>query len=459
MGVRYKINPLLSAGLDISSDSVYDSVSGVATTGTISVNTNAFSETEPITQSGIIYFSLTGSSPYEKKYIVDGNGSGIYFDNDIIVNGATSASLRNHITFYVDTNGIKYADVKVSALGEVVVPTLSSAEIGTQASNNVILTFSEDLNISASPSTSAFTVTVNATPVSVSSVSMYFDLNKAKVKLVLASAVTAGQTVLVSYTQPTIFKLRDLAGNLVANFSGTNVTNNVGNRYCVDFAAASNFLDTANQPTLLGFGNGTYDNQFSISFVIKPAALTAQRFIISTNDTLYSYMIRIDAAGKIDCELFSGGAGGVFIKKLATSALTVSVWTHVTFTYTGNSAHSGMSIYINGALDASAVGSVTGSYVAMHALNATERFCIGGMTGGVGNYYTGKIDDITVWSKCLNATEVAEIYNGGKNYLVTESSVQAFVRANWRFEQSLADSGANGFTLTNYTPTYSTDQP
>jgi uncharacterized repeat protein (TIGR02059 family) len=354
---------------------------------------------------------------------------------------------------------VKYADVKVSALGEVVVPTLSSAEIGTQASNNVILTFSEDLNISASPSTSAFTVTVNATPVAVSSVAMYFDLNKAKVKLVLASAVTAGQTVLVSYTQPTIFKLRDLAGNLVANFSGTAVTNNVGNRYCVDFAAASNFLDTANQPTLLGFGNGTFDNQFSISCWIKPNALTAQRFIVSTNDTVYSYGLHIDSNGKLQCNLYSGGAGGTFIRKVSTNALTINTWVHLVFTYTGSTAHSGMSIYINGVLDSSAVGSVTGSYVAMQAMNATERFCIGGQTGGVGNYYTGKIDSVAVWSKCLNATEVAEIYNGGKNYLATQSSVKAFVRASWRFEQSLADSGANGFTLTNYTPTYSTDQP
>jgi hypothetical protein len=43
-----------------------------ATSGTITVAVTSELEITPITQSGILYFTITGTPPYKKKYIVDG---------------------------------------------------------------------------------------------------------------------------------------------------------------------------------------------------------------------------------------------------------------------------------------------------------------------------------------------------------------------------------------------------
>ena len=83
-------------------------------------------------------------------------------------------------------------------------PLLESATVGE---TSLVLTYAEDLDTGSVPAASAYTVTVDGTAVTVSSVA----ISGNKVTLTLATAVTQGQTVTVSYTPPASGAVRDVS--------------------------------------------------------------------------------------------------------------------------------------------------------------------------------------------------------------------------------------------------------
>ena len=83
----------------------------------------------------------------------------------------------------------------------------------------------ESLDGDSEPAASAFTVTVGGDARAVDAVSV----EGSGVTLTLASAVTSDDTVAVSYTAPADAaapRIRDMAGNAAASFSGQTVANN-----------------------------------------------------------------------------------------------------------------------------------------------------------------------------------------------------------------------------------------
>ena len=105
---------------------------------------------------------------------------------------------------------------------ETTPPELS---IATLDGATLTLTYDEDLDENSEPSSDAFSVTVGGTGRAVDGVSV----SSSSVILTLASAVTAADTVTVTYTVPTdtaALRIRDLAGNAAASFSDELVTNN-----------------------------------------------------------------------------------------------------------------------------------------------------------------------------------------------------------------------------------------
>jgi uncharacterized repeat protein (TIGR02059 family) len=106
-------------------------------------------------------------------------------------------------------------------------PVLSSASVGASGTS-VVLYYDESLNISNKPAGSAFTVTVNGSPVSVSAVTV----NGSTVSLTLGATVNANQAVTVAYTPPTSDvaatneAIQDTTGNDAVAISNTfTVTN------------------------------------------------------------------------------------------------------------------------------------------------------------------------------------------------------------------------------------------
>lgn len=102
------------------------------------------------------------------------------------------------------------------------VPTFTGSVITETAPARIELTFSLTL-AAIIPAASAFSVTVNGSARSVSTVS----ISGTKVLLTLASPVSYGDRVTVAYTKPATNPLQTSAGGQAASFSAQNVTNNV----------------------------------------------------------------------------------------------------------------------------------------------------------------------------------------------------------------------------------------
>ena len=114
------------------------------------------------------------------------------------------------------------SDEATATPGETTPPELSTATVdGT----TLTLTYDEALDENSEPSPDAFSVTVGGTGRAVDGVSV----SGSSVILTLGSAVTPEDTVTVSYTAPADTaapRIRDLASNATASFTGHAVTNN-----------------------------------------------------------------------------------------------------------------------------------------------------------------------------------------------------------------------------------------
>ena len=111
---------------------------------------------------------------------------------------------------------------KVNGFADVTAPAVRSAEVFF---NTLTITFNEALDEDSVPSEDAFTVTADGSEVDLDAVNPA-SINGSTVTLALASTVSPGTAVTVSYTPPDSDPLRDYPGNQVAQFANQPVTNN-----------------------------------------------------------------------------------------------------------------------------------------------------------------------------------------------------------------------------------------
>ena len=104
-------------------------------------------------------------------------------------------------------------------VADTTAPTISSAAVANATPTIVTLAASEPLNASFTPAASAFTVSGHT----VSAVS----ISGSTINLTVSAFVNGEAARTVAYTQPGTNNARDAAGNLLANFSGLAITNNV----------------------------------------------------------------------------------------------------------------------------------------------------------------------------------------------------------------------------------------
>ncbi len=97
----------------------------------------------------------------------------------------------------------------------------------------------------------------------------------------------------------------------------------------------------------------------------------------------------------------------------ADSDLTANTFTHLAFTYDGSGKAEGLKLYINGQLAKTSVkkDGLTGT------IRNEIPFCIG-RRGSAGTQFTGRIDDLRVYDRALDAPEVASLGDGDAYQLV-----------------------------------------
>ncbi len=181
----------------------------------------------------------TGSRPGTSSFTVKVQGSTRSI-NSIVINGSTvslalfpavsggqavtvsySVPASNQIQDLAGNDAIAFTDWEVTnnSTVDTVIPALSSATVN---GTNLVLTYNESLDTTSTPGLGTFTVKVNNSTATISSVT----ISGSAVTLTLASAVTADQTVTVSYALQGTNLLRDLAGNNAAALTNSSVTNN-----------------------------------------------------------------------------------------------------------------------------------------------------------------------------------------------------------------------------------------
>lgn len=207
--------------------------------------------TAPVTRSATVYAGTTStvavalSEPYDPAYppqasawavtghtvtAASGNGNYIYLTvSSPFVNGEAtrtvaytapgSSGLRDLAGNLMGTQGAMNITNNAPVIDSTP-PTLSGATVANASPATLTMTASESLDTTNVPATSAFTVSGHTvTSVAVAS---------GAVTLSLGEPFVYGEAArTISYTQPGSAGLRDLAGNLMASFSGVSVTNNV----------------------------------------------------------------------------------------------------------------------------------------------------------------------------------------------------------------------------------------
>lgn len=89
-----------------------------------------------------------------------------------------------------------------------------------------------------------------------------------------------------------------------------------------------------------------------------------------------------------------------------TTSLTEGVWHHIVCTY--DDAGDRMArVYVDGALN------VTGTAVVGSLVSQASQILLVGKHTSQANYFKGQLDELNIWNRVLNSSEIASLYNGG----------------------------------------------
>jgi hypothetical protein len=158
--------------------------------------------------------------------------------------------------------------------------------------------------------------------------------------------------------------------------------------------ADTNILDLYNHYTLSGWYLTSSTTQFDQAILGKGSGITQTgcQLLVNTN-TAPTPRLQFG---------FNNNAG---INGGATTPVTtanLSGWHLLTGTYDGSSAK----LYLDGFL----MSTVQISY---SLINSTQPFLIGNEAKGLIRYFNGKLDDIGIWNRALDSSEVAQLYSTG----------------------------------------------
>ena len=179
------------------------------------------------------------------------------------------------------------------------------------------------------------------------------------------------------------------------------------NQYSLLFDGVDDYL-TCGDVSTFSFGDGSTDNAFSIGCWIYGTDLTAAGFVGKDSLSLREYQLLTGTGDRIRFRLYDNSTVG-YIQSELNVASSQNTWLFVVATYDGSSNQTGLNIYVNAATPAQ-TKAVSGTYTAME--DTTAPLTVGASLAA-SNYMTGNIDEVSLWSKELSASEVTTLYNSG----------------------------------------------
>ncbi|MCY4670163.1 MAG: SwmB domain-containing protein, partial [Rhodococcus sp.] len=166
-------------------------------------------------------------------------------------------------------------------VGQKMTMSLNLAPFLTGASvngNQLVLTYSEDFDLSGVPSETSWLVKIDSNAGVNPTGTAY---TGSTVTLTLPSAVTAGQTVTVSYTVPVFDPLQDESGIEAAAFTDEPVTNNTG--ATANATGAPEITGPAQAGRTLTAGKGTIEDTDGLPSTTFPTGYSFQWVRVETN--------------------------------------------------------------------------------------------------------------------------------------------------------------------------------
>jgi len=151
-------------------------------------------------------------------------------------------------------------------------------------------------------------------------------------------------------------------------------------------------------------------DSFSLSFWMNTSVdgnLQTVFFAGSAGGFDTGWHVRLDGTDKL--EFHMNGAVDSFSVETTNVIGSNNRWKHVVIVYNGSSQAAQVLFYINGSVVAkTGIGSVTSSLV-----SGSNKNVIGAKHEGLSVPFNGSLDEIALFQRVLNTSEVAELYNGG----------------------------------------------
>jgi hypothetical protein len=233
-------------------------------------------------------------------------------------------------------------------------------------------------------------------------------------------------------------------------------------RKCLVFTAASSMYVT--------FGdnfNFERTDTFTVSFWLKWSTNALYSLVTKQGDgTAYAgWAVYMDASGHIGCQLVNSISGNLYIDVVTTGTFTTATWHHVCITYSGNSLASGVTIYVDGSSQTKTTNNDT---LGSNSILTSNNIYAGGRaSSGSGQYFSGSMDELSLWNIELSSAQVTALYNdkAPTNLLSWSSPPSANLMGWWRMGDgdtapTITDNSTGGHngTMTN-SPVMTSDWP
>lgn len=200
---------------------------------------------------------------------------------------APIADTIHTVRFWYDGTSALY-DITQLVSNPVAVPIQGVPIILSAAPSTVSLSYSAALLSSSVPLSSAYSITTTGAGLSIAAVAV----SGATVNLTLSRAMTAGETVSLSYTAPATSQIKSVGGMPAASFTGVAVTNGLALDDYLTFAVFPSFTQSLKN-------DAGYDTYVSLSSAavggFAPKSASPSRMLVASPAADQYFEITLDA--------------------------------------------------------------------------------------------------------------------------------------------------------------------
>ncbi len=179
----------------------------------------------------------------------------------------------------------------------------------------------------------------------------------------------------------------------------------IDNDFSMEFNGTDEYINTSATPAALGLPATTVSgDSFSISLWYYHQTITNGPPIIqSTTNYAWNdgFAIRQEIALSNDRLRFWVGAQATYV---ATNHLNALQWYHIVAVFTGGATHT-LEIYVDKVLVS------TASYITSRNIHSPTPISMAWAPDGNPYFYDGLLDEVAIWNRELDATEVETIYD------------------------------------------------